>query len=233
MNSEALQQNTHNALTSLYPVIEQMDQKSRFVLMNSSLVTSLPPQTSLQTVKGPYQHLFLLLEGSTRAYQCDNSGRELTFYRNYPGSICPLNIQQLFNDSASHPAPDYIVKAETAIHGIQISEKAIQLCMSTSDVFRNYMINQLSNSFNRLTLKLQDTVFNKLDRRLCILLNELFQHGDNIVLNITHQKLANELGTTREVISRSLKTLEQQGCLKITRGKLTMISPERLASNNL
>ncbi|MCK4710922.1 MAG: Crp/Fnr family transcriptional regulator, partial [Gammaproteobacteria bacterium] len=175
--------------------------------------------------KGPYQHLFLLLEGITRAYQCDDNGRELTFYRNYPGDICPLNIQNLFNGSES----DFLVRAETAVHGIQISTRVLQQCMGTSDILRNFIMQRMSHSFNQLTMKLQKSVFNKLDQRLCNLLSELFDHSNQTTLNITHQKLANELGTTREVISRSLKALENQGCLKITRGKSTMVSPEKLA----
>ena len=224
MNSEILQQTTQDDLLSLYPAIAEMDHQSRFILMNNSLVTTLPPQTLMQADGGPYQHLFLLLEGVTRAYQCDDNGRELTFYRNYPGDICPLNIQSLFNKSESN----YLVRAETVVHGIQISGKVLQQCMTTSDVLRNFIMQHMSNSFNQLAMKLQESVFHKLDQRLCHLLSDMFSHSNETTLKITHQKLANELGTTREVISRSLKALENQGCLKITRGKLTMVSPEKL-----
>ena len=225
MNSEILQQATQDDLFSLYPFIAEMDHQTRFKLINNSLQLTLPPQTIMDIDRGPYQHLFILLEGVTRAYQNDDNGRELTFYRNYPGDICPLNMQLLFNEANSN----YTVRAESVIHGIQISKKTLLQCMETSPALQNFVIKSMSQSFNQLTAKLQNSVFEKLDQRLCNLLTDLFNHGKQSTINITHQKLANELGTTREVISRSLKALEQQGCLEINRGRLTMVSSEKLS----
>jgi len=213
-------------LNTLYPFLAEMDHQSHFKLMNNSLQISLPPQTFLQTSNGPYDHLFLLLEGNTRVFQCDENGRELTFYRNYPGDICNLNIKQLLNNDAPANA---LVRAETAIHGIQISKKVFQQTMGTSDVFRDAILHNLTQRFDQLTDLLQRSVFHKLDKRLCQLLQDMFAHSNQTTLKITHQKLANELGTTREVISRSLKQLEKEGCLTINRGQLTMIDPNKLA----
>jgi len=220
------QQDQIEDLNTVYPFLSEMDHQSHFKLMNNSLQISLPPQTFLQTSNGPYDHLFLLLEGSTRAFQCDENGRELTFYRNYPGEICNLNIKQLLNNKVPEGA---LVRAETAIHGIQISKNAFQQAMATSDVFRDVILHNLTQRFDLLTDLMQRSVFHKLDKRLCQLLTDMFTQSKQTTLKITHQKLANELGTTREVISRSLKQLEKEGCLKITRGHLTMVDAIKLA----
>lgn len=218
------QQELSDDLNVIYPFLAEMDHQSRFKLMNHSLQINLPPQTFLQTKNGPYDHLFLLLEGNTRVFQCDENGRELTFYRNYPGDICNLNLKQLLDNQE----PASLVKSETAIHGLQISKKVFHQTMVSSDVFRDFILQNLTQRFDQLTNLMQRSVFQKLDKRLCLLLQDMFTQTQQTTLKITHQKLANELGTTREVISRSLKQLEKEGCLTITRGQLTMVDPNKL-----
>lgn len=216
-------------LFSLYPELSQIEKNCWFKLINHSLEINLPPQTTMQSTSGPYDHFLLILKGQVRVYQIDDNGREVTFFRNYPGDICPDNLSCLIN---SEKTKNHI-KAETAIHGIQISASAFHTAMQESDVFRNFIFSRLTKKFAGVTQTLQEAVFNKLDARLCHLLKDFFIQSEANTLKITHQRLANELGTTREVISRSLKTLEQKGCLKITRGQLTMIDPEKLRDNNL
>lgn len=223
-HSTVIEQNLQDELCSAYPFLAQLDHQSLFRLMNNSLQISLPPQTFLQTEKGPYDHLFLLLEGNTRVYQTDENGRELTFYRNFPGDICNLNLHQLFNKRPGQA----LVRAETLVHGIQVSFKAVQQLMKDSEVFNQMIFHQLTQRFDQVTEQMQRAVFEKLDNRLCKLLMELFRRNDQLNIKITHQKLANELGTTREVVSRSLKALENRGCLKISRGQLIMVDPSKL-----
>jgi len=211
-------------LFSLYPELSQIEKSCWLKLLNKSLIFNAPPQTIMQTLPGPYDHLLLLIEGNTRAYKADDSGREVTIYRTFPGDLCSTNLQNLFN---TKPACLYI-QAEKAIHALQISAQAFNEAISESEIFKQFIFSHVSKSFTEVTHAYGEMVFNKLDTRLCNQLKKLFSKSNGQPLNITHQQLANELGTTREVISRSLKALEKQGCLKITRGQLTMISPEKL-----
>lgn len=224
VHSTLLPQHLHDNLSSAYPFLSEMDHQSSFKLLNNSLPVSLPPHTFMQTENGPYSHFFLILEGNTRVFQVDENGRELTFYRNFPGDICPINLHQLFN----HSSANAVVRAETAVHGVQISSKLFNEIMQNSEVFRTTILSKLTQNFDQLTIQMQRAVFEKLDSRLCKLLQEMFLRSQRQSLKITHQKLANELGTTREVISRSLKALEHKGCLKMTRGELIMVDSSKL-----
>lgn len=224
-NSLRISHPLSESLLSLYPELNNIDPAHWLRLINQAQPYSAPPHTMMQTQPGPYDHFFLLMEGSTRVFQTDENGRELTFFRNYPGDICPHNLHKLFH---STPGNGY-VQAETAIHGLQISQRVFNQVLLESESFRTFIFRRLSRSFNDLTASLEESVFSKLDIRLCHLLHKLFTRCGQPTLKITHQQLANELGTTREVISRSLKELEQKGCLKITRGYLTLVAPEKLA----
>ncbi|MDH5393211.1 MAG: Crp/Fnr family transcriptional regulator [Gammaproteobacteria bacterium] len=211
-------------LFSLYPELAQVEKKCWFKLINQSLIYTAPPKTIMQTSPGPYDHLLLLIEGSTRAYHADDSGREITLYRNLPGDLCSANLQNLFQA----PQSCHYIQAETSVYAIQLSARAFHQSLEESPVFRQFIFCHFARRFNEISLNLQDITFKQLDARLCQLLKKLFTQSAAGSLNITHQQLANELGTTREVISRSLKLLEKSGCLKITRGQLTMVSPEKL-----
>lgn len=219
-----LNSTVEDRLFSLYPELAKIEKNTWFKLFNQSLLFTAPPHTAMQTRPGPYDHFLLLIEGSTRVYQADESGREVTFYRNYPGDVCPINLNRLFETSDAAP----YIQAESVINALQISSRAFHQVLQESDIFRKFIFSRLSYRFIDMTQTFEDSVFNKLDSRLGLILKKLLTHAPKNTLNITHQKLANELGTTREVISRSLKTLENKGFLKITRGQLTMISPEKL-----
>lgn len=211
-------------LLSLYPELTRVDKDSWSHLISRSVIFNAPPKTIMQTTPGPYEHLLLLIEGRTRAYQSDDSGHEITLYRNNPGDICCANLQNLFK--VQHNC--HYIQAETKIYALQISASAFHSAIEESEIFRQFIFSRFANRINQITSDLQDITFKQLDARLCLLLKKLFTKSENNFLNITHQQLANELGTTREVISRSLKLLEKTGCLKITRGQLTMISAEKL-----
>ena len=209
----------------LYPKLASIEKNAWLKLLNQSQVVNAPPQTIMQTTPGPYDGFLLLLEGSTRAYQTDETGREITLFRNTPGDVCSVNLQTLFNSQPS----ELFIQAESSIHGLKVSARAFQKALQESTLFRQYIFSNLTNSITELTSAFHNIVFNKLDSRLCLLLKKMFMASENHSVKITHQQLANELGTTREVISRSLKLLEKKGCLQITRGQLTMVDPEKLS----
>lgn len=227
INIHSSREKSHNIedrVFNLYPELSRLEKTCWFKLINHSLVLSLPPQTIMQTSPGPYDHLLLILEGQSRAYQVDKSGRELTFYRNHPGDVCPINLHGLFNDQKTK----IHIKAETAVHALQISAAVFHNALQESDVFQNFIFSRITKSFAAMTISTQESVFHKLDTRLCSILIKLFNQSNNKSIKVTHQRLANELGTTREVISRSLKLLEKKGGLKITRGQLSLLSVTKL-----
>ena len=224
MISTALTQQQSDNLHELYNGLAAADHASWLKLLNHSQPLSMPPGTLMHADGGPYDHLFLLLEGRSRLFQVDENGREVTFLRNMPGELCPVNLQKLLDKEQ----PSAYVQAETAVHGLQLSAMVFSQLMDESPRFRQEILSRLSQTISTLTRNMQDAVFKKLDARLCDALRLMFRQQKTDTIKITHQKLANELGTTREVISRSLKGLEQKGCIKINRGQLTMVAEDKL-----
>lgn len=122
-----------------------------------------------------------------------------------------------------------------------VSELPIQaLIISTSDVihwsnqeqaWRDYLFQLISDRLSDVISVVEEVAFRRVDRRLA---GYLLQHTDETsnLMQATHQSIASDLGTSREVVSRILKDFEQQGLISITRGAITLEDRQRLSSKS-
>lgn len=168
----------------------------------------------------------LLMTGAVRVYHAAPDGREITLYRVKAGGLCILSLNSLFNEQTH----GIITEAEMDVFLLCISEKDFQIIMRESDAFRNYILSNLNIRIIELMSMIQDTAFNTLGLRLACLLGRLFEREQTIRIKMTHQILARELGTTREVVSRILKEFERKGCITLSRGYIQLASQEALSS---
>jgi CRP/FNR family transcriptional regulator len=159
-----------------------------------------------------------LTSGIIRVYQIAEDGREVTMYRSYPGDVCVMSLNCLMNDTPFMA----IAETETPITALAINKKDFFTAIGVHENFRHMVLSSLTLNFHEMMNTLHNTVFQHLDTRLACLLGRLFERRQTNTLHITHVELANELGTTREVVSRILKQLEQQGCLELSRGQIKL-----------
>lgn len=103
---------------------------------------------------------------------------------------------------------------------ILFSAEEFYKAMKVSDTFRMLILSSLLDTVCTMVQSFYDTAFEPLDMRLACLLGRLFERANSNSLDITHQELSQELGTTREVVSRLLKKLEQQKCIVLKRGRI-------------
>lgn len=149
----------------------------------------------------------------------------MTLYRVNPGEICILSLNSLIQ---KQPFTAF-AETESAVYGLCITYQDFLTAMRVSEIFSREMLVKLVEHYRDLMGLVQDTVFNHLDMRLACLLGRLFERARSDTLHVTHQELANELGTSREVISRILKDFERQNCIRLSRGKIHLCSAEGLA----
>ena len=168
----------------------------------------------------------MLITGRVRVYHAAPDGREITLYRIKAGGLCVISLNDLFNEQ-SH---SIIAEAETDVYLLCINEMDFHMSMRESDIFRNYVLSNLNLRIIELMGMIQDTAFNTLGLRLACLLGSLFEREQATKLKSTHQLLARELGTTREVISRILKEFERKGCIKLSRGYIQLVSQKALSN---
>lgn len=97
----------------------------------------------------------------------------------------------------------------------------------TPSVF--FVLTTLSRRLGQMMALVEQVAFRQLDLRLAWLLGRLFGQCSASRLQITHQEIAMELGTSREVVSRMLKEFERMGCIRLGRGEIELLSPDTLS----
>lgn len=190
----------------------------------------LPAGTVVIRSNDPCSNLLLVVSGAIRVYQRAASGREQVLFRTRGGEICILTLQTLLARTT------YSAEAvtETDVRFVSIPAEHFFQLMSHSEAFRAFILSTLANRLSDMMHLVEQVTFKRLDLRLACLLGQHFaQQGPR--LSITHQELAAELGSTREVVSRLLKDFERAGCLRLYRGKIEVLSPtvlDRLSNEN-
>jgi CRP/FNR family transcriptional regulator len=195
------------------------------------LAGAAPVSASAGTVmlcKGdPCSSFLLVTKGSMRVHEISEAGREIVLYRVFPGDVCVLSLSSLV-DGAPFAAE---AVTETDMEGIALSPQEFQKALADSSGFRNFVLSTLARRMCDVLARVEEIAFRRLDHRLACTLFQLFEQKDTDHLKITHQELAKELGTTREVTSRLLKDFEQkQGCIRLRRGSIELLSRTDLES---
>jgi len=211
-------------LNSTYPQLANINDESWLDTIEHARLLEAPLDTTLFSGTATCNNFMLILQGTVRIYQAAEDGREITLYRVAAGDLCILSLNSLLKNKSFSA----IAATESDMKALVISSDNFKLMMNSIEPFRDYVISTLTERLCETIYLIQDTAFNHLNMRLACMLGSLFERNQNRTLKITHQELAFELGTTREVISRILKEFEKQNCVKLARGSITLASAEGL-----
>jgi len=223
-NNSVLQMIEREILVNSYPELANIDDVAWANAIRTSRQIKVPRGTTLMRGNAPMQQFMLLLAGSIRVYNPSKSGREITLYRVNPGDLCILSLNSLYQNRNY----GVFAEAETDIYALGISAQDFQSVLNESEKFRNFVLSTLNSRLCDLMCLIQDTVFENLDLRLACLIDRLSKQENSLRVEITHQSLARELGTTREMVSRILKEFEQLKIIKLSRGYMDILSAEGL-----
>jgi CRP/FNR family transcriptional regulator len=162
-------------------------------------------------------HLALVIEGTARVYKIGENGREITLYRIGPGESCILTASCIMSQK---PFPAFAV-SEQPIQALLISPAEVVRWANQEQAWRDYLFELISERLSDVISIVEEVAFRRVDRRLAAY---LLQHTNNESnrMQATHQSIASDLGTSREVVSRILKDFEQQNLISITRGAITL-----------
>ena len=168
--------------------------------------------------------LLLVRSGQLRAYMLSEEGREITISRFFEMDIC------LFSASCVMPNMqfDVLIEAEKDSELWVIPACLYQNLMDESLAVANYSHNLISNHFSELMWLMEQIMWKSFDKRLAaFLLEESVLEGTDS-LRITHEKIANHMGTAREVVTRMLRYFQNEGMVKLTRGTVDIADAKRL-----
>ena len=168
--------------------------------------------------------MLLVRTGQLRAYLLSDEGREITISRFFEMDMC------LFSAACVMPNMqfDIFIEAEKDSEVWIIPACLYQNLMDESIAVSNYSHDLITNHFSELMWLMEQIMWKSFDKRLAkFLLEETAVEGTNS-LHITHEKIANHMGTAREVVTRMLRYFQSEGMVKLTRGTVDILNEKQL-----
>ena len=207
-------------LLDLYPALRSLPAARREALLGSVALMNLPAGTQLFAEHQPCMGFPLLLEGRIKVVKLSNSGRELMLYRVTPGSSCIISSSCLLGRS------DYNARgiAETALELAILPVAEFSRLLLDHPLFRDFVFHLFAERIGDLMQLVDEVAFARLDQRLA----KRLLGTDDCVLEITHQQLADDLGSVREIVSRLLKGFAAQGLVALGREQVRITDREGL-----
>ena len=203
-----------------FPPLNALEASARELLAKHSKIVEAPIGTVGYREGGACGAYVMRLAGQSRVYKMSASGREILLYRVGAGETCVITTTCLLGNS-NYPASTIV---EEAITDVIIPSNAFNQLMIDSKVFRTFVMTNYGALISDLIVLLDEVAFHSLDARLAKL---LLDAGDKEI-NRTHQQIADELGTAREVVSRQLKRFEQKGWVALGRGHVEISDRAKL-----
>ena len=168
---------------------------------------------------------FLLVRsGQLRAYTLSSEGREVTIYRLFDHDCCLFSAACIMSSLQF----EVIIEAEKDSEVMIIPPEVYNAVLQESAPFANHHNQVISSRFSDVMWMMEQIMWKSFDKRLAAFLLEESTLENTTVLKITHEKIANHMGTAREVVTRMLKYFQNEGLVKLTRGAVELADEKGL-----
>ena len=200
-----------------YPFLKDLDKDILELFLSRIIVNNYEVGDNVFRNNVSCIGLSFILEGKLRIYKLGDDGKEITLYRISKGDSCFNTILCALTDSEEKSFADVEENAKIAILPMDLFKKYLL----NNNIFLKYIFKNLYNKFENVVEGLEKVTFNSIENRLIDYFNIKLEESNGVkIIYTTHEKIAADIGSSREVVSRSLKTLEKRGVLELGRGKI-------------
>ena len=206
-------------LLALYPALGSLAQSEMAALCKADVLVNLAEGTELFAERQPCRGFPLLISGTIKVVKTTPAGREMLLYRVEPGGSCVITSSCLLGHTP------YTARgiAETPLQMLILPTALFETLIADYAPFRDFVFHLLADRIAELMLLVEEVAFHRLDQRLAKLLL-----GKPEPIQATHQALAEELGSVREIVSRLLKGFAAQGLVVLGRERISLLDREGL-----
>ena len=206
-------------LLERFPALAELPGERLDALIAQTPLVRAPAGSVLFDETQPCRGFPLVLEGCIRVAKAAPSGREIVLYRVDPGEGCIVSGGCILGH-AQYPARGV---AETDVVLLSLPSAAFRALILEAEPFRRFVFAMYGRRLADIMALVEEVAFRRLDERLALL---LVRRGP--VLDTTHQSLADELGSVREIVSRLLRDFASRGWVKLERERVTVLEPQPL-----
>jgi CRP/FNR family transcriptional regulator len=217
-----LDQDQFQYVLSFLPVLQGADPQIIREFQQSAYLAKIPAGRDVFIEGDPVDSIALLISGAVRVYKIGETGREITLYRFGNGQGCILTANAILNQK-TFPA---VATVERDAEAVMIPADVFRVWVNKYELWRDFVFDLLSRRLARVMALVDEVVFRRMDARLASFLVSRSEAENPI--RITHQEIASELGSSREVISRLLEDLSERGLVRVSRGEIEVADSDGL-----
>lgn len=210
--------------SSYFPIFEKLTTEEQALLLQHARSHTITKDTLIHNGSNDCLGLILIKSGLLRAYITSDDGREITIYRLFDRDMCLFSASCMMNNIQF----DVTITAENDSQVWIIPTDIYKKIMEQSATLANYTNQLMASKFTEVMWLIEQIMWKSMDSRLATFLIEEAALTDSSTLHITHEKIANHMGTAREVITRMLKYFQNEGIVKLTRGSIEILDTDKL-----
>jgi len=209
---------------SFFPIWNKLDDEHQKKLLSGVVLRTVEKGTVIHNASMDCTSLFLVKSGQLRAYMLSEEGREITLYRLFDRDMCLFSASCLMRSIQF----EITIEAEKDCELWVIPVRVYQEIMEKSAPLANYTNEIMATRFTDVMWLVEQIMWRSLDKRLASFLIEEASIENSASLKITHEVIANHLGSHREVITRMLKYFQTEGIVTLSRGSIEITDMKKL-----
>ena len=205
-------------ISDFFPIWNKLSEQHRQRLLDAAEVRTAKGGTVLHNGSMDWLGLLLIRSGQLRVYTLSSEGREITLYRLFDMDTCLFSASCVMPDIQF----DVIIEAEKDSEFYILPSCLFKDLMEESAPIANYANQLISSRFSEVMWLMEQIMWKSFDKRLAAFLLEESTLENSQVLKLTHEKIANHMGTAREVVTRMLRYFQSEGMVTLTRGTIEL-----------
>ena len=213
------------SIAQFFPVFEKLTPSQQQMVLDYTAVKTVPAGTVVHNGAVECTGFLLVRSGQLRAYTISEEGREVTIYRLFDHDCCLFSAACIMSSLQF----EVIIETEKDSEIFIIPPSVYQKLMNESLAVSKYTNDLMATRFSEIMWLMDQIMWKSFDKRLAgYLLEESSIEGTNL-LKVTHERIANHMGTAREVVTRMLRYFQDEGLVKLARGTIEIIDEAGLA----
>ena len=212
------------SLADNFPIWKDLTQEQRSLIEEKAVLKTAKKGTVIHNGSLDCLGMLVIRQGQLRAYILSDEGREITIYRMFDQDVCLLTASCVMPNIQF----EIVIEAEKDTEFWVIPACLYKKLMEESVAVANFSNNLISSHFSDLMWLMEQIMWKSFDKRLAAFLVEESRLEDTKVLKMTHEKIANHLGTAREVVTRMLRYFQSEDMIRLTRGSVELLDVKAL-----
>lgn len=211
-------------LSDAYPFWGRLSDEEKTNILRGCVTVSYEKGMQVHRSDMGCKGAVLVLAGVLRVYIVSDEGREVTLFRIHEGESCVLSASCLL-DAIQF---DVLIEAAEAVQSLVIPVSVLHPIMENNPYIGYYLYKQVTERFSDVMWMMQQILFMGADRRVAIFLWDELVRAGRPVLSMTHDEIARNIGSAREVVSKVMKYMAEEGIVSLRRGRVEILDKGKL-----